>query len=564
LRQSGQVKITAAGQDSAPAIVEAGEVTTFAELRGRSAILTKDWPQRPLVFMEAVNSRACVELYFACLANGFPVFLMPAMPAALLDPLVGRYDPNVLVTFPGGQRMIEIRHNKKLDLHARLSVILSTSGSTGSPKLVKLSARNIESNASSICDYLGITAADRAITSLPFSYSYGMSVVNSHWHAGGSVLINQASPIEPRFWSNFVAGGACSFAGVPYTFEMLARQQSWAASPGLRYVTQAGGRLSPDLVRRMAELGQRHGWDFIVMYGQTEASPRMAYLPPRLALDHPDCVGRAIPGGSLSLVDEHGRTIDGVNTPGELRYSGPNVMMGYASAVEDLARDETPDYLATGDLAVRTDEELFRIIGRASRLAKPFGIRVDLDDLERRTGEFLPAPLCVADDSLIVVASTQPPPPDLRQRLASELHLPTSAIQLILLDSVPLLPSGKTDYQGLLERGRAASAKELGHDPGERPSSSLRHYMQLAWSMGLQILGLRRAGWQSVEEIFTTFLPGSQAIGPQASFSTLASDSLAYVQVSIALEDYLGRLPEGWEDMAVASLEELRPEPSVF
>ena len=552
------MRITSNGKDFAAAIIDGGNVVTFGELRERSRNLLQSWPERPLVFLEAINSSACLELYFACLANRFPVFLVPSAAPALLEPLTAGYDPNIIVTFPSGRMVTTVRHQRPLAIHPVLSVILSTSGSTGSPKLVKLSASNIDANASSICDYLGITLTDRAITSLPFSYSYGMSVVNSHWHAGGSILVNDASPMDAEFWSKFVDGNACSFAGVPYTFEMLSRLHSWASTPGLRYVTQAGGRLAPELVREMATLGARHDWDFVVMYGQTEASPRMAYLPAKLAVEHPDCIGRAIPGGTLTLIDEAGATILDSGTTGELRYAGPNVMMGYATSVADLVTDGSPEFLVTGDLAVRTEKGLFRIVGRTNRIANPFGIRIDLDDLERRTRDYLPGSLCVANDTVVVVASTTFAPHGLREQLSSELRLPVSAIQVLRLDAIPLLGNGKPDYQSVLRVALAARAKELRGATGERVPRSRRHYLRLAWSGLLQILGFRAAVWSSVEEIFTTFLPGRDDIPPLASFSALAADSLAYVQVSIALEDYLGGLPDCWEDMTLLTLENAR------
>ncbi|UUL76722.1 AMP-binding protein [Pseudarthrobacter sp. Fe7] len=167
---------------------------------------------------------------------------------------------------------------------------------------MRLSHSNLQANAESIASYLGITVRDRAATTLPMSYCYGLSVINSHLLRGATLVLTGLSVVDPCFWELFRWQRCTSFAAVPYTFELLDRVGFGDMDlPDLRYVTQAGGRLAPDQVRRYAQLGGRQGWELFVMYGQTEATARMAYLPPHLAAEHPEAIGVPVPGGAFRI-----------------------------------------------------------------------------------------------------------------------------------------------------------------------------------------------------------------------------------------------------------------------
>ena len=199
---------------------------------------------------------------------------------------------------------------------------------------MRLSHGNLEANAAAIASYLALDADDRAAMTLPLHYCYGLSVLHSHLSCGAGVALTDRSVVDPCFWDLFRSQRCTSFAGVPHTFELLDRIGfDRLALPTLRYVTQAGGRLDPDTVRRYAGLGARDGWDLVVMYGQTEATARMAYLPPHLAATRPEAIGVPIPGGSFEIDPSDAGDPD----EGELVYRGPNVMLGYASSRRDLA-----------------------------------------------------------------------------------------------------------------------------------------------------------------------------------------------------------------------------------
>ena len=291
-----------------------------------------------------------------------------------------------------------------------LRLLLTTSGSTGSSKLVRISGDNLDANAESIIEYLQITKTERPITVLPMQYSYGMSIIHTHVMAGAPIILTGYTLMEKGFWDRVRQEKVTSLCGVPYTFEMYRRLGLMQMDlPALRYITQAGGRLSEKRHMEYARWCAEQGIRFYVMYGQTEASPRMGWLPPRMAIEKCGSMGIAIPGGRIDLIDENGRVIpeagsceetgrapapaanpagenaENILSPvGELVYTGPNVAMGYALCAADLAKgDEFHGVLHTGDMARRDQDGYFYIVGRRSRFIKMAGKRIGLDQVER-------------------------------------------------------------------------------------------------------------------------------------------------------------------------------------
>jgi len=547
---------------AAPALVEAdGGVVSYADLgRAAEAFAETLGPQRRLVFLEMPNRKEALAAYLGCLLKGHAVHPYSDADREKLRKLIDIYRPNVIVDFSNGGIQQHWQHREAVELHSDLRLLLSTSGSTGSAKLVKLSGVNLQSNADAIARYLELDPSERAITLLKPHYSYGLSVINSHLSCGASLLLTDRSVTEAPFWEAFRTG-ATSFAGVPYTFETLARMNfRFKDFPSFRYATQAGGRLAPELVRDFARQARACGGRFYVMYGQTEASPRMAYLPPDKAEEHPECIGVAIPGGTLTLVDEAGATIEEFDRSGQIAYRGPNVMMGYAQTAADLASDATPGFLLTGDIACRSRDGLFYIVGRAARFVKLFGNRINLDDIEADLREKRLEAVCAGNDTGIVIAHRGPIAANVVEPLAVKYGLPAFAIETVACDEIPVLSNGKPDYQKILSfqaaRRQSISAPRASFDPAQFFAIVLsRRYLRAVFTEAATILGLGGRGWSSVEEIYACIL-GRSRIAAQDSFTSLGGDSLNYVQVSLALEEYLGRLPAGWEHAAVIDLEE--------
>jgi acyl-CoA synthetase (AMP-forming)/AMP-acid ligase II len=487
---------------------------------------------RKLVLIAAANDLEPLVAYLAAIGAGHAVMLVPGDGASHVESLVAAYDPDVVIVPAGdGWEITARRESSVHELHPDLALLLSTSGSTGSSKLVRLSHRNLQANAESIAQYLDIGDRDRAITSLPMPYCYGLSVINSHLLRGAGVILTSNSVVDPCFWDSFRAHGGTSFAGVPYTFDLLDRIGFETMSvPGLRYVTQAGGRLAPDRVRRYAEIGARDGWQFFVMYGQTEATARMAYLPPDLARSRPAAIGVPVSGGSFTIepLDES------VPDEGELVYRGPNVMLGYADQPSDLAAGPTIAALRTGDIARRAPDGLYEIVGRRSRFLKLFGLRVDLNRVEQMLTDHGVASMCTGDDDALLVAVEQCHGPGRVRRLVTRhLGLPPSHVRVCELAELPRLANGKPDYVTVAVRARAPDETRCRPD-GDVPRPPT-------------------AGQPPVHALFAEVL-GRSDIDDDATFVSLGGDSLSYVEMSIKLEQALGHLPATWHTTPVSRL----------
>ena len=519
------------GDGSRTALHTATGQISYAELFERAAELAGGvlGGTRRLVLIEGANTPESVTAYLAAVQYGHVALLVPEGRPAQLDQMVAAYDPDVVLRRADGRWLADPRRRGSVhDLHPDLALLLSTSGSTGSPKLVRLSHDNLRSNAASIASYLRLTPDDRAATSLPLHYCYGLSVVNSHLLTGAGLVLTDHSVVDECFWRRFQDASATSFAGVPYTFDLL--DHSGFADrdlPSLRCITQAGGRLGPDRVRAWAELGQRRGWDFVVMYGQTEATARMAYLPADLATSRPEAIGVAIPGGSFSLEPVAEAPEPGI---GELVYEGPNVMLGYAEKPADLAEGRTVDALRTGDLA-RISDGLVEIVGRRSRHAKVFGLRLDLDRVESAVAARVPTAevRCLAvDDALHAFTTSRRSAPTVRAELSGLCGLPASAVRVHTLPELPRTPAGKPDHAALERQARLVTAPATADQDQAVTAESLRDEFAL-------VLGRPDA---TVAD----------------SFVGLGGDSLSYVELATRLERRLDRLPRGWHTRTIAEL----------
>lgn len=512
---------------------------------------------RRVVMLEFTRSAAAIAAYIGLMRAGHVVMPFSPGDATRARTVGARIGANAMLRASGREHELEWLQRDELALHPELRLLMSTSGTTGSPKLVKLSRLNLDSNAAAIASYLALSPGERAYTTLPLHYSYGLSVLHSHLACGASLALGEASVADADFWARFERAGATSFAGVPHMFELLARADpQWAATKRLSYVTQAGGRLAPDLVRQCAELGARHGWRFYVMYGQTEAAPRIAYLPPERALDAADCIGVAVPGGELLLLDERGERIEGALITGELAYRGPNVMLGYALAPDDLVRDDTPALLRTGDLAQRRPDGLMRIVGRRARFVKVYGLRLQLDEVEAQLRELWPDSAVGGDDDGLVLALAGERDELRAQRVVEQLAqrygLPKARFAAIHFAQLPRLESGKIDY-------RAIDAARAPIQPQDSLLGAVfsRRMLELTLEEGARLLGLGAPTRGSVAEIFCSVL-ALERVAETDTFASLAGDSLSYVDASVALEEHLDALPRGWERMSVAQLERLK------
>lgn len=516
---------------SAPALLgQDGAIVSYADLAGRADTMAARIGSVPqLVLVEAENTIDAAVLILACLRGRHPLIITSS---ATRGPATATFNPNIVMRADGGWTE---RHRQPVRCHPDLAVMLSTSGSTGATKLVRLSRDAVHANAAAIADYLHIGVEDRALTTLPISYSYGLSVLNSHLFAGAAIIMTDLSVVDERLWNLFTRHEGTSIAGVPYTYELLEasgfRERNLAS---LRTMTQAGGRLPPTLVETYHRWSQDRGVSFFTMYGQTEATARMAYLPPELMADHTDCIGKAIPGGTLRILDEDGRPVLS-GTTGELVYTGPNVMMGYATAIEDLAKDTGPAELRTGDLGQEVEEGLFRVVGRSSRFSKIAGLRVGFDEIEQLLAGAGIGATVAGNDTLVTVAV--PTPEDAAQARAlidTRTTIPARSLIVVTMASIPRLVSGKIDYPAVLAFGAGDMARS------EKAADQ----------------AARESGESPLATVYARAL-NRRSVVRTDSFASLAGDSLAYIAVSMAIEEQLGTLPDAWEQLSIGQIETL-------
>ncbi len=536
-------RFLSAGRDDDLAIVaDDGRTVSYARLRADARVLGERFGKgKKLILIVARNEPETISTYVAALNAGHAVIVIGPEPIELIDHVCTHFNPNFICHRNASEWLVTERHADQLQLHPELACLLSTSGTTGEGKFVRLSYRNLITNALSIAEYLGIVAPDRFLLNLPINYSYGLSILDSHLVMGARLLVSERSVTDPELWNFFRANDGSGLAGVPHTYKLLDASKFESLDlPSLRTLTQAGGRLPEPLARRFAHWSEERGVRFFIMYGQTEASPRISYLPPELAAIHPDCIGRAIPGGTLTLVDAEGKSIDEVETAGELQYAGPNVMMGYASHIADLALEPGPEVLKTGDLAVINRDGLFRITGREKRFLKIYGLRISLDEIERKLEAASIRALCGGNDEFLGVLTTDDQATDqhLLDQVSHISGLPSTVITLRRVHEFPLLSSGKIDYRTIsqeLLKAWSARSKPQGADVGDPADASP---------------GSR------IEAVFRENLPG-KPISAKDTFVSLGGDSLSYVAVALGLEELIPALPAHWEKLTVEELDML-------
>ena len=353
------------------------------------------------------------------------------------------------------QSLMKNKIDKKKKLNKNLSVLLSTSGSMGSIKFVKLSKNNLKTNTDSIINYLKINNKDSAITNLPISYSYMISVINTHFEVGGSIIISKYSLIEKKFWKILKNSKVTSFNGVPYTYEMLLRigLKNIKIST-LKYLTQAGGKLEKNKLKEIINFCKRNNIKFFSMYGQTEASPRISYLKPKFSRKKIGSIGKGLLGNKIYIINNMGKKILKPYIEGEIICEGKNVFMGYSKNYNDLNKPNEKNYkLRTGDLGFFDKDGFFFITSRISRIAKIFGNRVDLGDLESLMSQKSYKVVCLSDNNKIFIfIEKKYNKTNLINTISKITNLNISSFELIKLKYFPRTSNNKVSYSELKKK----------------------------------------------------------------------------------------------------------------
>lgn len=450
-------------------ITDDGNHYSYKEILSTIDVIFKNIESRSLVFCLTQNSLGSLVGYLAFIQNKIvPLMLNSDLDYELLDNLISTYNPEYLWIPKKDKKLInkgelilniydysliKLSFNKKNLLHDDLGLLLTTSGSTGSPKLVKLTYENIFSNAESISKYLSIDEKERPITSLPMNYSFGLSVINSHMMKGATILLTNSSLVEKEFWSFLKTYKATSLSGVPYSFEILKKLRFFKMDfPYLKTITQAGGKLNDDLNLEFSIFFKKKGKRFFVMYGQTEATSRMSYLPHEFSITKLGSMGIVIPGGEFSLIDQNGDIIEEHEKEGELVYRGKNVSMGYAVSKADLSQDDqNKGILVTGDIAKRDYDGFYYIMGRKKRFIKLFGNRVNLDETERLIKNVITDCACSGSDNEMVIYITDENKLEkINKYIAEKTGINHRAFVVKYIPEIPKNLSGKTIYSKLV------------------------------------------------------------------------------------------------------------------
>lgn len=448
---------------------EYGTKLSYRKLAEESDSLAEVINGRFLVFCLCKNEIGSVLGYVSFMNHGIvPVLLSAHLEESLLDNLLATYEPSFLwlpqdmkerfadfetVYTAYGYALLKSKQPGAVSMYEELALLLTTSGSTGSPKFVRQSYTNVLDNAQSIVEYLKLDETERPITTLPMNYTYGLSIINSHLLVGATLLVTEKGLMQKEFWKFFKEAGATSFGGVPYTYEMLDRLRFFRMDlPTLRTMTQAGGKILPELHEKFAKYASEQGINFVVMYGQCEATARMGYLPPEQAVNKKGSMGIAIPGGKFTLIGENGEAVTTPYTTGELVYEGKNVTLGYAECKEDLAAgDVRGGILETGDMARFDEDGYYYIVGRKKRFLKIYGNRVNLDEADRLIkGEFETEAACAGvDDHMYIFITDQNLAEPIRNYVIGKTKLNPTAFKIIVIDEIPKNDAGKVLYRDL-------------------------------------------------------------------------------------------------------------------
>ena len=454
----------------APALIgDTGVTLTYGDLMSLSAGLEKaieSGGEHPLVMFIGSNTLGALSGYATLMNLGYPVLPASAgLPTEMWKALLNLYRPGLLLlpkeerkTCPAMREVFEFRDYVLLktnfvegySINPRLGLLITTSGSTGSAKYVRQSWDNLRFNAAAIADFLNIAPSDKAITCLPPQYTYALSMLHANLLRGASVVATQSGVMDSEFWDLFESEGVTQFHAVPNTYDMLRRIELFEDDfPDLRLLTQAGGKLSRELQQYYADYAAENGKRFVIMYGQSEATAAITWLPSEDTLRKPCSVGVVVPGGRATIVDEAGNEITGPHIRGELCYQGPNVAMGYAQRGEDLALgDEWHGVLRTGDIAEFDEESYVTITGRLKRFIKLAGHRVSLDEVDSMIMNALniPSVSVGTDDHLTIFVTDEKYRDIILDFVLGRLNTVRTGLRVEVIDEFPVNEGGKVLY----------------------------------------------------------------------------------------------------------------------
>lgn len=453
-------------QSRLAAIDSNGCTLRYADITALADTITDTIPQRALCFLLVENNIGGIAWTMAMLQSRqlVPLILNAKTEDSLYRNLLATYHPAYICAVDSlhieadtlhkqfGYTLYRTTHPIS-ELHPDLSHLLPTSGSTGSPKLVRHCYDNIEAAGLNISTFFELKPTDRPLMVLPLYYTMGLSMVFSHLRVGATILITGLSMTDAKFWAFLKDQHATSFTGVPYSFQILNLMRFFRMDlPDLELLTQGGGKMPTDLNLKFAEYCRDHNKRWIATYGQSECTARMAYLPAKWAIEKVGSIGIAVPNAALSLLAEDGTPITTPHTEGEMCYCGKNVTMGYARSLSDLALgDERHGFIRTGDLAYFDEDGCYYIVGRMGRFLKLFGMRVGLDECEQilQTDCGVECACVGTDEKMIVYITDSDKQEEVKNALVQKTHIVATSFEIRILPEIPKNETGKKLYSKL-------------------------------------------------------------------------------------------------------------------
>ena len=461
--------------DNIAVIDDSGEKYKYGDIVDFSKCFGKWIPERSLIFILCKNCFATIAAHIACIDNHIvPLMISANMDVELLKGLIDLYKPMYIwcpdeskdkldsvlcssedVAGQYGYLLIKLK-NDNCDMYEDLAMLLTTSGTTGSPKLIRHSYFNLYSNAENVANVFGFSEQDRALVDLKLHYTMGLNVACSNLYCGATIILTEHNPSEKEWWNIFREYKPTNMCGVPYSYEILKQMRFFRKDhEELKIIAQGGGKLSDELFGIVAKYAVKYGKRFFATFGTSETTARLAYLNPDKALEKIGSIGKAIPCGEMLLVDEFGNYITDVEAEGELVYRGPNVTLGYAHKREDLAKkDERNGEYFTGDIARRDAEGYYYVQGRKGRFLKVYGYRVGLDECEtilknRYESDFA----CTGTDERLAIYHTNDVEDiEIRKFMSEKTGIQISAFYSERIDFIPRNENGKINYGELLKR----------------------------------------------------------------------------------------------------------------
>ncbi|MBD5136969.1 MAG: AMP-binding protein [Lachnospiraceae bacterium] len=448
-------------------IDDKGNIITYNELdciqHQLAGNINKADNNRIIIFIICSNTLEAVAAYVSCINNHIvPLMLSSEIKDTALEKLYDTYLPEYIWMpsdrISSGKKVYEYMTYKLVKMYDNhtpindeLALLLSTSGTTGSRKSVRISYENIKINTMQIVKALSINENDRAVTMLPMHYTYGLSVINTHLYAGGSLLLTDKKVFSKSFWDFFNENKGTSISGVAYTYKMLRKLgfEKWEI-PYLKKITQAGEKLPLNLYKYLTQIADTRKINFYPMYGQTEATARITIMPEGMAKYKSGSVGLPLDGGIIDIVTENGQRIYEYNKTGKIIYKGLNVAMGYSYTRNELAEGNSLNgVLDTGDYGYIDNEGYLFVEGRKDEYVKVAGNRISLQELEAILEEnFKSSEFCVKyENGKLKIASTFKNSKKVLDYINEITDLNPKMADVKYYESIPILDNGKVNIK---------------------------------------------------------------------------------------------------------------------